>query len=61
MKETGNTRGRFYCVDKETQGDGSIVLTNEAVYSIIIQGDYYAKTCSQKKRKRNISYNASRN
>ena len=29
-----------------TQGDGSIVLTKPTNYSIIIVGDYYAKTSS---------------
>ena len=44
-----------------TQGDGSPVLTNSARLGIIILGDDYAKTSSQKKRKWNLSHNASRN
>ena len=37
------------------------VLTDLTVYDIIFKGENYAKTSSQKKRKRNISHNAKRN
>ena len=45
----------------EKTGGRFCVLTKSLVFDIIFKGENNAKTSSQKKRKRNIPYNASWN